>query len=1048
MFKNYRNLLKKGGIILGSLLLIILIAMWAVPLFYEKEVNAKIKSIINESIDGELNYSKAKLSFFEHFPSLTASIHDVHLKGAKPYQDSVLLTADHISLGIDLFSLFSSKWTVDQFIVDQGHINLLVDAHGASNYTIYKTDSTKSKPDSGESSNLAFKRIRLINTHFHYADLSVPMLIDARGFNYDGKGDFTSNVFDLHTKAHIDSFSFNFNNEQYLDRKTLSADLITQINTDNLGFVFERNDLKINKLPVRFRGKFAFLPKGYHIDFKLKSQESTLEELLSLVPASYAGWLKDMQVKGTSEVFVNLEGDYIVEQNKNPDLSLGLLINNGYLAYKNTKEPVSDWNTQLRINLPGLNPDSLSIDLKQFEFKLADGFFETKGTIAGFNPLTIHSTVNSKLNLDKLNQAVNWPDYDFAGNWTLKGSVNGTYLEEEREVGLRNEKEKVIASIPLFQIENSLSDGYFKFAALPEPIRKINYHLEAKNNKPELKSVQLSLSKVNIEALQNFIKGHATIHNLEKIDVDAQLQAAVDLKDIKLFYPIDSFDIAGNVKADLIAKGNFDQKRGRFPVTSTHIVMKNGYIKSWAYPIPIEQIEVEAKVKSSAGSLKDLNVSILPVSFSVSGEPFMMKADFHNFDNIKYTIKSKGKLHLEPIYQIFAIDGLNVKGYVKTNVDLAGLQSDALNGNYNKLKNSGKVEIGDIYIESELLPRPVLVNKGLFSFEKEKLKFDNVTARYADNTIVLKGFVDNIVNYLTTSTDILEGKFDFYSPAIKVDDFMAFSAGSEPSSGASAGVVLLPENLNVLVSAKADKVHYADLALQNFTGNLALKSGILTMGETGFELAGLSAKMNGKYQPLTPLKARFDYTIQASDFDIQRAYKEIPIFKEMVTSAKDAYGIVSLDYQLSGLLNQNMEPVMPSLEGKGILTLKDIHFKGFKLLNGISSAAGKDGIKDGSVKEVAIKTSIKNNVMTIERTKMKMAGFRPRFEGQVTLDGQMNLGFRLGLPPFGVLGIPMRITGTSEKFDIKLGKFKEDDLDTEMDAEDKKLYNASQSEGQ
>lgn len=40
----------------------------------------------------------------------------------------------------------------------------------------------------------------------------------------------------------------------------------------------------------------------------------------------------DIKVKGTSEVFMNLEGDYIVEQNKMPNLSLGLIVNNGYLA--------------------------------------------------------------------------------------------------------------------------------------------------------------------------------------------------------------------------------------------------------------------------------------------------------------------------------------------------------------------------------------------------------------------------------------------------------------------------------------------------------------------------------------------------------------------------------------------------------------------------------------------------------------------------------------------------------------------------------------------
>lgn len=1040
------KVLKKGGLVVGGLVAFLLLLMLVVPLFFGRQVNEKIKVFVNKNIDGELNYSEVKLSFFEHFPSLTASLHNVHLKGAKPYQDSTLLAADHISLGIDLFSLFGDKLTIDQFIIDQGKVNLLVDSLGRANYTIYKSTDTSSTQTDTSSSSLNFKRIRLINTHFHYVDLSIPMKIDAEGFDYDGRGDFSANVFDLHTKANIKLFSFNFNNEQYVQKKSLSADLITQINTDKLGFVFERNDLKINQLPVRFRGRFEFLSNGYHIDFKLKSQESTLAELLSLVPENYSHWLKEMQVKGTTEVFVNLEGDYVVEENKRPDLSLGLLINNGFLAFKQAKAPITDLNTKLRINLPSLDPDSLNIDLNQFAFKLADGFFSTSGNIAGFNPLTIHSTVNSKLDLGKLNKALQWPDYDFAGSWTLDGKIDGTYFVEEKTYGLRKRKKKVISSIPVFHVTNSLTDGYFKFSKLTASINKIEYNLEAKAIKPSLKSVQLALTNIDLQALQNYIKGKAIINNLERTDLDADLQAMVDLKTVKSFYPIDSFDIAGHLNANLVAKGSYDKRKKRFPETNTSIVMKNGYIKSWAYPIPLENIQVEAFIKSTSSSLKDLSVRILPVSFSVSGEPFMMKADFNNFNDIKYAIKSKGKLQLEPIYKIFAIDGLNVKGYVKTDLDLAGLQSDALKGNYDKLKNNGKVEVGNIYIDSELFPQPVLVNKGLFSFEKEKLKFDDVTANYSDNKLVVKGFVDNIVSYLTTDTNVLQGKFELFSPAIKVDDFMAFAStetNKAPKQSAPSGVVLLPENLKVAIAAKADKVIYDKLELKNFVGNLGLNAGVLTMEDTGFELAGLTAKMNGEYKPLSPQKAKFGYVIQAHDFDIQRAYNEIPIFKEMVTSAKDAHGRVSLDYELAGLLNANMEPVMPSVEGKGTLTLQDIKFKGFKLLNTISSETGKDGIKDGSVKDVTIKTSIKNNVMTIERTRMKMAGFRPRFEGQVTLDGKMNLGVRLGLPPLGILGIPMRVTGTSDKFDIKLGRFKEGDLDTEMDEEDKALYEAS-----
>lgn len=65
---------------------------------------------------------------------------------------------------------------------------------------------------------------------------------------------------------------------------------------------------------------------------------------------------------------------------------------------------------------------------------------------------------------------------------------------------------------------------------------------------------------------------------------------------------------------------------------------------------------------------------------------------------------------------------------------------------------------------------------------------------------------------------------------------------------------------------------------------------------------------------------------------------------------------------------------------------------------------------------------MRNNVFHLERFKIKIFGFRLRCEGESTLDGLLRLKMRLGLPPLGIIGIPMRVTGTHENPQIKLGR--------------------------
>nr|WP_260171809.1 AsmA-like C-terminal region-containing protein [Pedobacter cryoconitis] len=254
----------------------------------------------------------------------------------------------------------------------------------------------------------------------------------------------------------------------------------------------------------------------------------------------------------------------------------------------------------------------------------------------------------------------------------------------------------------------------------------------------------------------------------------------------------------------------------------------------------------------------------------------------------------------------------------------------------------------------------------------------------------------------------------------------------KPIPGAPAGsngVILIPSNLDVTLSANAGTVYYNELQIKNAKGNLALKDGTLTLNQTSFNLIDAAVNMDATYKSITPKSAFFDYHITAKEFDIAKAYKEIKTFRTLATSASKVKGIVGLDYQLTGKLNQDMMPVYPSLKGAGVLSLKKVSLSGFKMMNAVSKATRRDSLNNPDLRDVEIKSTINKNIITIERFKMRIAGFRPRFEGQVSFDGHLNMSGRLGLPPFGLIGIPLTITGTQDKPIIKLKRNKEAKLE-------------------
>jgi AsmA protein len=217
---------------------------------------------------GELNFSKARLSFFKHFPSLTLTLYDITLKGSAPFQQDILVAGDEVALGVNLSSVFFKTIYIDKIILSNGYVNIQVDSSGNANYNVYKSSTdTTSKTSTADISSASLKLDKIVieKSRLIYNDRSIPMIISAKGFNYTGKGDLDKAVFDLYSTVSIDSLDFNYSKQDYVQAKKIQADLITKINTQSLALVFEKNNLKINRLPIAFNGKLEFLPNGYNI---------------------------------------------------------------------------------------------------------------------------------------------------------------------------------------------------------------------------------------------------------------------------------------------------------------------------------------------------------------------------------------------------------------------------------------------------------------------------------------------------------------------------------------------------------------------------------------------------------------------------------------------------------------------------------------------------------------------------------------------------------------------------------------------------------------
>jgi AsmA protein len=1022
--------LKIISITAGGMLLL----LFLLPLLFPAAVSNKIKSWTNHNITGEINFSKARLSFFNHFPSLTLTLYDFSLKGSSPFEQDTLVSAGEVSLGVNLASIFSSATRVDKIYLTKGNIHVLVDTEGRPNYNVYQPSPSSSKNADSSNVSLKIERIQLEHCKIFYNDRSLALQIRAREVNYTGKGDLNKSQFDLYSHIGITSFDLSYGGVPYIQSKKLDGNLITRINTKSLNFVFERNDLKINQLPMKLNGAFSFLKNGYKLDFKLSSGESTLEALFSALPAKYTAWMENTDIKGAAEVNASLTGKYIAKTNKMPDLTFHLKIRDGKIASSGAPYAIEGLRLDFRSKLPEMNPDKFTINVDSALFKLDKGYFSSDIKVTGLSKPDIHAKMSADLDMDKWAQAMGWDNFDLKGRLLAQLQADGRYSQYTVDNGLGHESDVVVSSIPVFDFKSSLSDGYLKFRDVKEPIRHISFNVDASCPDNNYANVHVDVSKVNAEVLGNYIKGYLQLNNAQEPHIDANLKALVHMADVEQFYPLDGVDMSGELNVNIQSKGIYQPVRNLFPVTTAALNMNNGAVHTKYYKHPIEKINVNATLTDTAGSLHDLKVDIKPVSFEFEGQTFTLKAALNNFEDLHYNILANGIIDLGKIYQVLGREGYDAKGYVKADLNLQGTKSDAMNSQYDKLFNKGTLTLKEVSLKTAAFPLPIHITNGVFRFEEDKMWFDKFEALYGRSDLRLDGHLYNLIGYATQKGQRLQGAFNLKSNYILVDELMSANSNANSSNDpGSSGVVVIPGNLSLTLNASADKIGFRGIDIQHFRGQLQMDNSNLQLNKTGFDIIGAPVEMEGQYTSLNEESATFDYHVNAREFDIKRAYNEIQLFHDMVSSAGSASGIVGLDYRISGKFGENMRLVYPSLKGEGVLSLKKIKLKGFKLFNAVSSTTKKD-IKDPNLSEVDIKSTISNNIITIQRTKMRIAGFRPRFEGQVSFNGRLNLKGRIGLPPLGIWGVPFSVTGTQANPQVRLKRGSDkDSLDKESE---------------
>ena len=399
-------MIKKILKIVGIVLLLLIIAAFAIPYLFEDQIKAKIAKSINENLDAKVAFVDADLSLFKGFPQANVSITKLSVLNKAPFLGDTLVSFEELNLKMSIKELFKSDnetMNIESFSSKNGLINIIFNKDGIGNYDIALKN--EDKKENGKSKPLALKinDYNVENFKFKYFDESTKIKMVLDSINHSGTGDFANDILDLDTKTTA-NISLDMDKVNYMNKLKISLNAVLGIDLKNSKYTFKDNVAKINELPLKFNGFIQLVDAGQQYDLTFNTPTSSFKNFLALIPSAYASKLDNVKTTGDFTVTGFAKGLY--SDNSVPKFNVAIASNNASFQYPSLPKSVQNIVIDTKIiNETGLLNDTF-INLDKLSFAIDQDVFNAKATIKNVaeNAL-IDAALKGTINLGNLSKA-------------------------------------------------------------------------------------------------------------------------------------------------------------------------------------------------------------------------------------------------------------------------------------------------------------------------------------------------------------------------------------------------------------------------------------------------------------------------------------------------------------------------------------------------------------------------------------------------------------------------------------------------------------------
>ena len=691
--------------------------------------------------------------------------------------------------------------------------------------------------------------------------------------------------------------------------------------------------------------------------------DHTMDFLMSLRGVNHSGSgemtaeVYDLDTKTTVDSTTMSYGSmtYLSDATANTETLLNVDMKNMKFTLKNTKAKVN----ALDLNLEGwtqLKDDDILMD---FKFNAPGNNFK--------DFLSIVPAAYSK----------NFSDVKASGNFKFDGFVKGTY-------------NGLTPQYPAFAVNSNIQNGSFQYPSLPMGCSEINTQINMSLATSNFDDFKLDVPNFHMKMGNNPLDAVLLLRTpISDPNVDLKAKGTLNLGDLPKVLPMDDIqNLSGIINADITVKtlmSYIDKKmydkvnmKGALKVSSMNVQMK-GYPSVFINDMAMNFTPNNVNVSNFTGKLgkSDLQASGVVdniLALFASQKTMTGSVNFaSNFFDANEWIPATPAPSNEPNTGNKPVDNTG-RPFDRFNF--------TINGKINRLVYD-KYDVMNSAASGNFTPNRFIIN--------------NLQTKIGNSDISAKGTLVGIFDWLYDNKT-LSGNLDVNSNYMDLNQFMTESPQANVAQNTATEPFVIPENLDITINSKMNRLIYTNMDLSNVTGKLIVQNQEVIIDDGQAGIFGGRTSIMGGYNTKNPEKPTFKLAFDLKNIDFQQSFNTLNTFQKLAPLGQFIKGKFNTSLSMDGALGKDLSPDFSTLSIDGFIQTLQGAIAGLKPLEEIANKLNISELKKLDLSDSKNWFEVKNGTVIVREFERKVKDINLKIAGSHSLTNEMNYSIKTRIP--------------------------------------------------